>query len=308
MDIRLKQLSYSSSLTLHLCPRKYQIYKLSNKPEAGDLGEDSESVTYAFGHALGEGIQSVLIGDSEDVTIWKMFLAWDAGLFADNEKQNKSFWLAIAAVQRFIALRANGFLKGWKLYYHQGKPAVELSFIITLPDDFKYRGMVDAVLIHEVTGEVMVLEVKSSSASYLPPAQFKNSAQAIGYSIVLDVLFPDLSSYKVQYLPYLTKAEKYEPMDFTKDYFQRALWIKELLLDIECIKMYDSESVFPMHGESCYAWWRDCEYLTLCTMSTERLMQPLDDTVIEKLEASNSKYEIKLTLQDLIDAQIRKIS
>lgn len=307
MDIRLLQLSYSSLLDAHACPRRFQLNKLKGKAESKDLDASSESVTYAFGHAVGEGIQSVLEGDTSNKTMWRMFLSWGAELFADNPKQNKSFWLAIAAVQRFAALRDNGFLKGWKLYYHDNKPAVELGFIITFPDGFKYRGFVDAVLINETTGEVMVLEVKTSSANYLSPAQFKNSAQAVGYSIVLDALFPDLSSYKVQYLPYLTKQEKFEPMDFTKDYLSRALWIKELLLDIETLKMYDSHNIYPMRGESCYDWYRECEYFTLCAMNTERLVPALTDEMVAKIEKDNDeKYQIKLTIDDLIQAQLRK--
>jgi hypothetical protein len=306
MDIRLQQLSYSSRLTLHSCPRKYQLYKLNSVQEDAD-GTAGESVTFAFGHVVGQGIQSVLENKSEQQIYFDCFRMWEADLLADNPKQNKSFWLAIAAVQRFISMRSQGLLSGYKLAYWKDKPAVELPFIIKFPDGFTYKGFVDAVLVHEVTGEVMVLEVKTTSANYVAAATYKNSAQAIGYSIVLDALFPTLSSYKVQYLIYLTKSMKYEAMEFKKDYLSRALWIREILLDIEKIKLFEAASVYPMHGESCNDFYRECEYFNLCTLSTDKLTQPLAPEHEAKiLESIETDFEISLTLHDLIESQMQK--
>lgn len=305
-DIRIKQLSYSSRLTLHSCPRKYQLYKLNSVQEDVD-GNAGESVTFAFGHVVGAGIQSVLEGKSEDTIYMDCFKQWEADLLADNTKQNKSFWLAVAAVQKFISLRQFGLLKGWKLAYWNGKPAVELSFIIVFPDGYTYKGFVDAVLVHEETGEVMVLEVKTTSANYVAAATYKNSAQAIGYSIVLDAIFPSLSSYKVQYLIYMTKGMKYEQMDFRKDYLSRALWIREIMLDVEKIKMYEGAGIYPMHGESCNDYYRECEYFNICTLSTDKLTKALEPEHQEKiLQSIETDFQIKLTLNDLIQAQLAK--
>lgn len=305
MDIRLKQLSYSSRLTLHSCPRKYQLYKLNLEPQSED--SISENVTFAYGHAVGAGIQSYITDHSEFNAIMAAFQAWTPDLLADNPKQAKSIWTAIAAVQRFIAMCNAGFLSDWNLAYYNGAPATELSFIITFPDGFTYKGFVDAVLVHSVTGAVMVLELKTTSAQYVSAAMYKNSAQAIGYSIVLDALFPDLSSYEVQYLIYKTKAADYEVMPFMKNYLQRALWIRELLLDIDSIKMYHEAGVFPMHGESCNDFFRECDYFNQCTLATQHLITDLtEEQKGEILESNESKFQIKLHLNDLIAAQLRK--
>ena len=306
MDPRLKQLSYSSLLTLHACPRQYQLYKLNSEYEDDEGQIVTEQTTFAFGHAVGTGIQSALEGKSEDRVILDMFIAWDAALFDADDRRNKSFWLAIAAVQRFILARKYGLLKGYELVIHEGKPAVELSFLIKFPDGFVYRGFVDAVLQHKDTGEILVLEVKTTSMTNVNAAQYKNSAQAIGYSIVLDSLFPALSSYKVHYLVYKTKAMEYESLPFTKDYLQRALWIRELLLDIETIKMYEGASIYPMRGESCLRFYRECKYLSLCTMATERLVKPLTQETVEGIAKENAQYQIQLTLDDLIHSQLSK--
>jgi hypothetical protein len=305
MDLRLKQLSYSSNLTAHKCPRKYQLYKLGTVP---DQVEDFEaSVTFAFGHVVGLGIQCIFEGKSLQRTIFECFMMWEPHLLASNTKQVKSFWLAIAAVQKFHFLHTqNGYLKDWELVYHEGKPAVELGFAIDLGDRFTYRGFVDVVLRNRVTGEIMVLELKTTSAQ-LNAATYKNSSQAIGYSIVLDHLFPSLSTYKVLYLVYKTKLMEYEQLEFHKNYLQRALWIQELLLEKQKLMMYEAAGVYPMHGESCYDFYRECDYLNLCTLSTANLSSPLTFGGAKKILRDNKdKYQVKVTIQELIQAQLSK--
>lgn len=297
MDNRLQRLSYSSLLTLHECPRKFQLDKLQAEFEMEDI---DSSVTFAFGHCVGYGLQLALENKSEAEIIWELYKMWSPDLFAENIKQVKSFYHAVFAVQKFISLRESGYLADYELVSYMGKPACELSFCITLPDGFKYRGFVDVVLQHKLTGEVIVLELKTTSATNLNPTTYKNSAQAIGYSVVLDVLFPELSSYKVLYLVYTTKNFEYNPLEFDKSYLQRALWIRELLLDIEVIKLYEEAEVYPMRGESCLSFYRDCKYLNLCTLSTDKITDP------PPLEEKQEEFQINLTLQDLIEAQLRK--
>lgn len=305
MDIRLKQLSYSSSLTLHSCPRKYELYKLNSN--TSDIESDmSSSITFATGHTIGVGVGMVFLGHSEDEIIWQMFLTWYADLLDSNPKQHKSFWLCVIAIQKLIAMRASGFLSEWEVVTYEGKPAIELSFIIKFPDGFVYRGYVDCVLRNKSSGVIMVLECKTSSAYELSASSYKNSAQALGYSIVLDHIFPNLSSYKVQYLIYRTKHMLYEPMEFTKSFLARALWIKELMLEIEMIKLYDTVGVFPMHGESCREYGRDCEYFGICTMSNERLTQTLNEETESRILETHETFQISVSLADLIAAQLNK--
>lgn len=305
MDPRLQNLSYSSLLTLHSCPRKYQLYKLNT--EVKDVEDSNQSLTFLFGHLVGEGIQQSLQGISEDQILWNMFLAWDMDLFLENSKQNKSFWACLFAIQAFQYSILNSYLSDYELVYYEGKPAVELSFVIYLPGGYKYRGFVDAVLRNKFNGEILVLEVKTSSSSSLYPAQYQNSSQAVGYSIVLDHIFKDLSSYKVLYLPYKTKDMVFEPLPFTKSFLQRALWIQEILLDTQAITAYDTIGIFPMHGESCYNWYRECEYFGTCTLATERLVKPITLEQEQKLDEDLKEFQIHVTFDDLIAAQLEKM-
>lgn len=304
VDPRIKLLSYSSLLTLHSCPRKFELYRKKATEDVEDPeAAINQNLTFAFGHVVGEGIQDVFDNIPEDKIIWKMFLGWYANLADFNPKQNKSFYLAVVAIQRLIALRKSGFLDEYELLEYNGRSAKELSFRIELPDGFYFRGSVDAVLRHKTTGKILVLECKTSSSANLNPTTFKNSSQAVGYSVVLDVIAPDITAYEVLYLVYLTKDMEYETLRFPKTYLQRATWIQELMLDVEVIKLYDKTGVYPMRGESCSAWFRDCEYLNQCTLSTELITTPpTEESILD-----DKVYDVEVTLNDLIEAQMKKI-
>ena len=309
IDPRIRNLSYSSLLTLHSCPREFQLYKLGADSEGLIIEEDEDSdqsITFAYGHAVGNGVQYALQGMSHNEIIWKLFLEWACDLAAEDAKRQKSFYGALIAIKQFNVIRETPLLRDYELVIYNGVPACELSFVIHLPDGFRFRGFVDAVLRHKTTGEILVLECKTTAAQAVHPAQYRNSAQAIGYSIVLDVIFPELSSYKVLYLPYLTKAREFQPILFEKSYYQRALWIQELLLDMEMIKLYESHGVYPMHGESCYRFFRECRYLNNCTLSTSLLTSELTPEMLEKIEQEISEFQIHVTLLDLIEAQEKK--
>jgi len=306
IDPRLKLLSHSSRTTLHKCPRKYQLYRLSSDSVAliGEK-ETEQGVTFAYGSAVGIGVASVLEGKSETQVLLDTFLEWDVDLLDETPRQKKSFWLAMHAVMQFIYMRSTGYLDDYELVIYKGKPAVELSFQVLLPEDYRYRGYVDAVLQHKHTGEVLVLECKTSSGT-AQPAYFRNSGQALGYSVVLDVLFPGLSSYTVLYLVYETKSYAYVELPFQKSLLQRALWLQELLIDSQMISLYHSFDTFPMHGENCYDFFKECEYLGLCTLTTENLVKPLDQKMMEKIEEDQESYEFTVDFNDLVLAQIEK--
>lgn len=299
IDPRIRQLSYSSLLTLHSCPRKFQLSRLRSTHKAEE--SEKSTVTFAFGHVVGEGLASLLEGKSIEDVIFQAFLGWHTDLAAEDEKLKKSFYSAITALQRFASMRDEGFLDEYELVYQDGRPACELSFVVIFPDGFRLRGFVDAVLKHKHTGAAIVLECKTTGSATVNPATYKNSAQAIGYSVVLDVLFPSLSSYEVLYLVYQTKTQEYTCIPFTKSYMQRALWIRELLLDIETIKMYEEAEIYPQRGESCFSFFRECEYMQSCSLSTDYLTKPCTPAEIDSTD-----YQINLTLEDLIVAQLAK--
>jgi hypothetical protein len=66
--------------------------------------------------------------------------------------------------------------------------------------------------------------------------------------------------------------------------------------------MYEEAGVYPMHGESCYTYFRECEYLNTCTLSTEALTKPCTPEEEDKVD-----YQITLSLSDLLEAQFNKV-
>jgi len=306
IDPRLKLLSHSSRNLIHTCPRKYQLYRLNSiDTEQQDINSD---ITLAYGTVVGIGVQSILEGKTEVQTIMDMFLAWDIELDAANPKQKKSFSEAIFAVQRFIVMMENGYLSDYELVYIGMTPdstisAIELSFKINLPDDFSYRGYVDAVLKHKTTGEVLVLECKTTR-NKPNSAVYKNSGQALGYSVVLDKLFPGLSSYTVLYLVYSTSERDYTEFFFEKSLLQRALWLQELIVEKLKIELYEEYGTYPMHGENCFNFFRECEYLSLCTLSTDKLTKPLTAKEYTKMQEEN--YMFTVDFFELVESQIAK--
>src|ERR1043166_966462 len=61
IDYRIRQLSYSSVNTLNQCSRKYELYKRRSTRSSEE--SEQSSVTFAFGHVVGEGIQAVMRGE-----------------------------------------------------------------------------------------------------------------------------------------------------------------------------------------------------------------------------------------------------
>ncbi len=307
IDPRIKRLSYSSLCSLNSCPRKFQLYKLGTAEE--ELEDSSSSVTFAYGSVVGIGIQAILQNKSEKEVLLEMLLAWDIPLLSENTKQVKSFFEAMYAVETFKHMwEQEGFLQGWSLVAIDGIPAVEIPFSIELQDGFIYRGFLDAALINEDTGNVMVLELKTTSSSRVNEAMYKNSFQAIGYSIVLDSLVPGKSDFTVTYLPYKTKERTFEIMPFTKYHKDRAKWIRDLLFQVEIIKLFeqDAESGYPMHGESCYSFFRPCEYFNSCTFDTANITKKLSRADLNRLEVDDAKYTHKFSFHDLISTQFER--
>lgn len=305
IDPRLSRQSYSSSLLLNGCARKYQLQKLSARKVPGSEESWQQTLTFQYGHTVGEAIQESLIADhtgkSRDRILFDLLVAWKCDLFEENVKQKKSFFHAMAALYKFWALQDDGLYADYEVAYFEGKPAAELSFRITFPNGGTYRGYVDLVLRHKYTGEYIILEMKTNSGNTINPNQYKNSGQAIGYSVVLDKICPGLTSYTVEYLVYMTRLERWEPFSFPKTYVQRALWIRDRLWDQQILDTLAAQEtnhgIWPMNGNNCVSWNRDCEFMGICHMSTESLVEPLRQSDL----VEDKEYQFEFTVEELLE-------
>lgn len=298
----LKQLSNSSLVTLHKCPRKYELDKLFKTENADD------DFHLVFGSLVGTGIQEILEHGDITKAYWKLFIDKKGQLDEDfGSIKSKTFYHALIAVDRFVILRNTRF-RDFDLAYFNGKPATELSFTIDCGNGFNYRGFIDAVLINRITKEIVVVECKTTSFSNIHEAVFKHSGQSIGYSVIIDTLvsllkLEEKSSYKVFYPIYKAGKGEWEVMEFQKTHVARAQWIKNVLLDKSYIEERVADGYFPMRGESCYDFFRPCEYFDICEMSNKSLQL---DKAKEKIE-SEEKYQFKFSLEELIEAQLEKM-
>ena len=272
--IPIKFLSHSSIETLHSCPRKFEIYRMNYAPK------EKGTIDTAFGHAVGVGVQELLIGNTTDYltayqnAIWKMFLSWEVDIDETKPKSKKSFHSACLAVEKYQQQLLPLLTEEWELAYFEGKPAVELGFIIKLPNDYYYRGYVDAVLVNKKEKRFRVLELKTTGLSTVDIAQYKNSFQGVGYGVILDKLASSIdysADYYVDYLVYKTVSQEFVTFPFLKTTYQRAKWLSQLIVETETIDLYLEKELFPTHGESCYNFYRQCQYFGICERDNSEL-------------------------------------
>ena len=91
-----------------------------------------------------------------------------------------------------------------------------------------------------------------------------------------------------------------------KSLLQRALWLQELLIDVQSIELYEAYGVYPMRGHACFDYFRACKYFGLCTLSTENLTKPLDMSMLEDLADDLCRYQYHVQFDELVEAQIEK--
>lgn len=323
----IKRTSYSSRLTLHGCPRKLLLNKLlprsfsteisldfgglfaeenTEEAEATQLQEVRQNVTFAYGKAVGVGIQELLTHGDLDQAILKMFLEWDCPLWDDSQiLKKKSFEYAVEAVRKFALLDTIEFqLTDWELLTYEGKPAVELGYMIHLPNGATDRGFIDAVLRNKFSGEICVFECKTTGSRFVRAANYCNSEQGLSYAVVLDKLFGKMSSYSVIYGIYLTLSERWEVMRFPKSPIQRLEWFRNVVSDVTQLAGYVEDEYFPARGESCSAWGRDCAYIDCCHQDLSDFYKS-DEALMKEIQADErpERYSAVISLDELISAQ-----
>ena len=316
MDSRLKLLSNSSICLVHSCPRKYQLTK--TYPEATrDSTVDTE-----FGKMFGAGIQALLNGDDLMTAVINALPMWTIEL--DEFKSNKSPWTCIAALEQFSMTKHLGDLADYEVAIFNGKPALELSFCITLPNGFYYRGYVDCILRHKITGKYLVIDIKTTGMNNTSDAKFQNSPQCLGYSIIMDKIDPSMSSYEVMYYEYMTYTSKFVPHSFVLNNLMRAQWLRNLIIDLAIMELYAEYDDWPMHGESCASYGRPCQFIDVCTMSINNLVPDYtsekylnDARTYDTKKDLNEKglivkkiieYDVEVTFEQLLEVQRDKIS
>ena len=321
-----KGLSYSRLQTLHTCARKYQI------ENSFGLKKRSDSVTFSYGHAVAAGVQSWFTDQNlrnaviETAKFYTMPYE-DYGT-ASEMRAKKSLWYAIEAVQLFDKQMKSAIagdlavLQDWEIAYFAAdrddpdselKAAIELQFRILLDDDFVYEGHIDLVLRHKTTGEYAILELKTTSFNDPHESIYGNSSQALSYSIVLDqVVGHSKASYMVMYLIWSSSRQNWIVFKFPKVAKQRLNWINNLQRDCQLLQFYEEGAEqgvpYPENGNSCYAFFRPCEYYQVCDLEDNNIMSmyksPTGDNKSFEYE---DRVDFEFKLDDIINSQVAKI-
>lgn len=319
----LRRMSYSSRLTLHSCPRKFMLNKLLpstfTESDIVDFGsefaiatantdalqEDRKSATFAYGHAVGGGIQKWLETRDTDEALMAAFMLWDTYLWDESDAaKGKTFENVINAVLAFPHIDEIVFsMDEWEIFTYNGRPATELSYRVHLPGGFVDRGFVDVVLQNKFTGELMVLECKTTGSKYVKAAAYQNSDQGVGYAVVLDKLAGRRASYRVLYTVYLTTLQKWVAFSFPKTPADRYQWFENVYTDTSQLQGY-VQNGFPTRGEHCMTFNRECHYLGQCKMDLSAFVHS-DEALQDLIDKDASKpVDIEITLDELLAAQM----
>lgn len=299
---KLKRRSHSSFQSA--CARRSLLTALTGNREEGTVHTE-------FGSAYGEGAQALMQGKTIDEALWAAFLAWDGSIDELQDKRSrKSFWEVIDAIQRFqVFWQVVGEPEYELLYFtdqHGNQvPAVELSFRLDFADGYYFIGYVDAVLRSKLTGELVVLELKTTSDQNVPEAKYKNSNQALGYGIVLDY-FAELigaegSSYTVLYLVYGTKEQAFSIFPFAKNAVDRADWLRDTVTKFTFWDYYIQQRHFPKNGDACFSFNRVCNFFGLCDDDPQFLAG--QDQLKGFGRDEENAYHIRISYEELVARQ-----
>lgn len=283
--------SYSMLSELHACARKFQLIKA--RAAAG--GSGGNNVDFAFGHAVGSGIQAWLsTGGDMDSAILNAFLAWQLPFTASIDKKNKSIWNAVIAVQKYAEFHREA-LGDWRVWMlPSGKPAIELSVSIDFENGYKHYIHIDVILENIYTGQLAVQENKTSGFKSSEEAIYANSAQALSYAVVVDMLRED-TSYEVFYCVYSSTAREWDMLPFTKHTALKAEWLTDVRLDHATLTTYKSLDFYPKRGESCYNFMRRCEFFGTCNL-TSNLAEPAELAPEEQAERVDYTFTLSAIL------------
>lgn len=301
------RLSHSTLDTIHNCERKFQLLKLKNIQDAHYIDIDGakkevilnldgkhNNVNLDYGSAFGIGIQTYIITNNLEQAIWEAIRSYN---YAEETKNKNAIGL-VAAIQAFAAQWDNSM---WEVAYYNGKPAAELSFKIILDKETQdyYCGYIDLVLKNKLDNTVVVIEIKTTGIKIedISPL-YRNSGQALGYSILLDSIIKEeqIAAWTVLYLINQLKGQNILPkihlLPFEKTLKDRLSWLLNLKLDHEYLLKLVEIDHWPMRGKSCFAYNRPCPLYGICDLTTL-------DTKEAKIK-KEEEWDFVFTLEELI--------
>lgn len=292
--------SNSSLDVFGLCERRYELDKLLPR-------SNTENVDTRFGHILGDAVQKFFISGKINTAYMSAMQGWKGILDADDaeaRKSKKTFWHAINAVNCFQLLRSTRF-SGYQVVDFGNGPAAELGFNIDFGGGYYYRGYIDLVLIHLVKRELLVVELKTTKSWNPSDAMYKHSGQALGYSLLLDMIAAKLqleqkAAWHVVYPIFSTTQFEWIVKEFWKTRLERAKWIKNLMLKHKRVEQNIADQYFPMSSNGCFSFGKECPHFGYCEHENALIM-PAGATPVK-----HEVYEFNFKIEDIIENMLKE--
>lgn len=289
------QISHSSIELFNTCERKYQLTKLL---ENSHVKEDAPH--FSKGHAFGAMVQHYMLTGSEDQALFQAWLAYEPEL----EDPTKGITLA-STIGLFDKVRDQLDLLrlDWEVAWFNGHPAIELSFKLIINENFIYIGFVDLVLQHRISRIYGVMEVKTTSLSVndVEPL-FKNSAQALIYSVILDAVAGEEQASADLIYPILQDVRgnvTFHVKTFRKTLLDRLHAFISIGLDVERITRCEELGVYPRRGSKCLAWNRPCIHFGTCNL------QAADKPAVRL--PNNDPFDFTFKLDEIVADHLRRV-
>lgn len=318
-----KGLSYSRIQKLS-CARYFEILYI--------LGyeSDEDKPHFSYGHLVAAFVQNYFklrktmpdLSEKEvqNLAMLSSFPEWSWPDYDGNEKELKkkrSLWHAIYAFRMFCKeiadpnSRFHDISNDYEVAMVKNRfgdviPAVELEFLIELRDGYTYEGHVDLILQHKETGEMIVWEGKTTSLNQLHPAMYKNSLQALGYTIVTDHIAVNenrSTAMYVDYFVYINKLQEWQHLRFPKSLSLRSDFLATLDTQIDLIETMKERKTFPRNGDKCFDFFSPCPAYNVCHASNKsiQLLAKKDRGIDEKRKA---EMDFIFTMDDITRTQI----
>lgn len=289
------RLSHSSLSTLLVCERKFQLEKILKTDVARDETEHT-----VFGSAYGAGIATYLVTQDIDQALYQAWLSYYPQLETDKKNQALCLHALLVAVPHMDRL-----LDQYEVVSFNDKPAVELSFRINVSEHYYFVGYLDVVLKDRFTDQHFVMDIKTTGLAFLDlDPLYKNSGQALGYSIALDKIVGEKqSSYGVLYfVAQLGRnfAVKIHVLAYQKTLLDRLNWFITLGQDTQRLDTMRDINVYPMRGNSCIQYMRPCKFFGVCGLKS--FDEPKEE------EPDTIEYDFTYNLDDLVDEHIARVS
>lgn len=300
-EIHPYRLSESTLNILNTCERKFELNRLLISQST--LVDEAPNATLVRGNAFGAAVQDYMLTGDMDHACYVLWMNYDPEVY--DEQKKIYLWRAINNLRcckdALDKLRAR-----YKVATFEGKPAAEMSFRLNIDDKWHYVGYIDLVLYDTVANIYVVMEIKTTAYKILDlTALYKNSGQALGYSIVIDrIVGEKQAKYGVLYFVCRDQqGTNFVPdvytFPFTKTLLDRLRWFYTVGLDVQRLNTMLDNAMFPMRGGACIHFNRVCQHFGHCNLTSADISRKVPEDEIE--------YQFVYDIKDVIADHVARV-